>query len=180
MCTENAMQISLKGDTFQSLKEDFDIILDRTLGNMHMKGAEDAVISLKLSVSLVKANAMVQGNCTSITRPSFKHEISSVMQVKDKKTGALTGDYQLVWDEDEGKFVMKKIEDGQTNIFEEEGNNDGIEAEYSECVTPELAAPKDETSEDSFEDEEGIITAEEELENIETDSFDYDEPDENV
>ena len=38
----NDMSLSLKSDTFSALKEDFDSILARTIGNMEMKGAEEA------------------------------------------------------------------------------------------------------------------------------------------
>lgn len=151
MCVQNAMELSLKSDTFSALKEDFDSILARTIGNMQMKGAEDATITLKLSVSLENTNAVIRGESEDITRPSFKHDISSVMQVKDKKSGALTGDYQLVWDEEEGKYVMKRIDNGQMTLFDDEGNviaADGevIDAEYREVpalegTVAELPAP---------------------------------------
>lgn len=120
MNRQNEMQLSIKSDTFSAMKEDFDAILGRTIGNMQMKGAEDATITLKLSVSLENTNAVIGGESTDITRPSFKHDISSVMQVKDKKSGALTGDYQLVWDDEEGKYIMKKIENGQVTMFDQE------------------------------------------------------------
>lgn len=144
MCVKNAMELTLKSDTFSALKEDFDSILARTIGNMQMKGAEDATITLKLSVSLENTNAVIRGENEDITRPSFKHDISSVMQVKDKKSGALTGDYQLVWDDDEGKYVMKRIDNGQMTLFDDdgnviEGNAEVIDAEYREV--PELPAP---------------------------------------
>ncbi len=132
MCTANAMELSLKSDTFNALKEDFDSILARTIGNMEMKGAEDATITLKLGVTLEKTYAMVSGESKDVTKPSFKHDISSVMQVKDKKSGALTGDYQLVWDDEDGRYVMKRIEDGQITMFDDEGNV--IEGEYREVA----------------------------------------------
>lgn len=152
MCIANAMELSLKSDTFSALKEDFDSILGRTIGNMQMKGAEDATITLKLSVSLENTMANIKGENTDITRPSFKHDISSVMQVKDKKSGALTGDYQLVWDEDEGKYVMKRIDNGQMTLFDENGDiispdDNTIDAEYREVPALELPASEDEENE---------------------------------
>ena len=41
----NDMSLSLKSDTFSALKEDFDSILARTIGNMEMKGAEEATVT---------------------------------------------------------------------------------------------------------------------------------------
>ena len=94
--TTNEMTLSLKSDTFAALKEDFDSVLLRTIGNMEMKNADNA----------------------TITRPSFKHDISSVMQVKDRKSGALTGDYELVYED--GKYAMRRIDDGQTSLYDGE------------------------------------------------------------
>ena len=114
----NDMSLSLKSDTFSALKEDFDSILARTIGNMEMKGAEEATVTLKLGISLEKSSVNGPNGLQDITKPSFKHDISSVMQVKDKKSGALTGDYELVWDDGEGKYVMRRIDNGQVSIFD--------------------------------------------------------------
>lgn len=89
----NDLSLSLKSETFSALKEDFDSILARTIGNMEMKGAEEATVTLKLGISLEKSSMNSPSGLQEITKPSFKHDISSVMQVKDKKSGALTGDY---------------------------------------------------------------------------------------
>lgn len=118
MCVPNAMELSLKGETFTALKEDFDAVLGRTIKNMESKGADEATITLKLGISLEKTTDFSGEEAEEVTKPSFKHDISSVMQVKDKKSGALTGDYCLVYDEDEGKFVMKRIGDNQMTLFD--------------------------------------------------------------
>ncbi len=136
MCVPNAMELSLKGDTFTALKEDFDAILARTLKNMESKGADEATITLKLGISLEKTTDFSGEEAEEVTKPSFKHDIGSVMQVKDKKSGALTGDYQLVWDEDEGKFVMKRIGDNQMTLFDvAEENEENVE--YIPAADPE-------------------------------------------
>lgn len=115
---ENDMTLSLKSNTFSALKEDFDSILSRTIGNMEMKCAENATVTVKLSITLEKSTVVTDERVQDITKPSFKHDISSVMQVKDKKSGALAGNFELVWDKEEGKYVMRKIDDGQTTLYE--------------------------------------------------------------
>lgn len=153
MCVPNAMELSLKGDTFTALKEDFDAILARTLKNMESKGADEATITLKLGISLEKTTDFSGEEAEEVTKPSFKHDISSVMQVKDKKTGALTGDYQLVWDEDEGKFVMKRIGDNQMTLFdvaeENEANVEYIPA--ADPVEPPMLEAADVADDDASE-----------------------------
>lgn len=113
----NEMTLSLKSDTFAALKEDFDGVLARTIGNMEMKNADNATITLKLGITLDKVSVGTPNGNQDITRPSFKHDISSVMQVKDRKSGALTGDYELIYED--GKYVMRRIDDGQTSLYDE-------------------------------------------------------------
>lgn len=124
------MILSLNGDTFQTLKDDFDTILARTIGNMTMKGADEATITLKLSVSLEKSSVGTVSGIQDVTKPSFKHDISSVMQVKDKMTGQFKGEYGMIWDEDEECWVLRKIDNGQMNLFDDEGQI--IDADYRE------------------------------------------------
>ena len=118
------MVLSLKGDTFSALQEDFDAILAKTIRNMEMRGAGDAAITLKLSISIEKSTANDVNDVRNISKPSFNHEIRSVMQIKDKKTGALTGDYELVWDIDEGKYVMWRIVNEQMGLFDDDEDFD--------------------------------------------------------
>lgn len=77
--TNNEMILSLKSDTFAAMKEDFDGVLARTIGNMEMKNADNATITLKLGITLDKVSVGTPNGNQDITRPSFKHDISSVM-----------------------------------------------------------------------------------------------------
>lgn len=125
--TENhldGMLLSLNGDTFYALKKDFDDVLNRTVGNMQVKGASDAKVTLTLSISIAKGFVNINGIDRDYNKPSFKHEVSSVLQIKDKATGQLTGEYVMVWDDDEAKFVLQHVQDGQTSIFD---------ADYETC-----------------------------------------------
>lgn len=153
MCVPNAMELSLKGDTFTALKEDFDAILARTLKNMESKGADEATITLKLGISLEKTTDFSGEEAEEVTKPSFKHDIGSVMQVKDKKSGALTGDYQLVWDEEEGKFVMKRIGDNQMTLFDvAEENEENVEyIPAADPVEPPMLEGADVADDDASE-----------------------------
>lgn len=117
---KNDMILSLNEDTFAALKKDFDTILNRTIGNMEMKGASDAVITMKLSVSLDKRSLTVGDSTQEYNKPTFKHEISSVMQIKDKMTGQLGGDYAMVYDPDEECFVLRQFTGGQTSMFDDD------------------------------------------------------------
>lgn len=112
--------LSLNEDTFYALKKDFDDVLNRTLNNMQLKGASDAKVTLTLNISIAKGFVNINGMNRDYNKPSFKHEVSSVLQIKDKATGQLSGEYVMVWDDDEEKFVLQQVDDGQTSIFDED------------------------------------------------------------
>ncbi len=143
MCIKNAIQLSLDGDTFSALKKDFDAVLLRTVGNMESKSADEATITLKLTISLEKERTNFGEEPKQITRPTFKHDISSVMQVKDKVSGTLKEDYELVFDDEEGKYVMRRISNGQMTIFEtvEEQEEDAVEYVNAPAVLPAPSEP---------------------------------------
>lgn len=157
----NDLSLSLKSETFSALKEDFDSILARTIGNMEMKGAEEATVTLKLGISLEKSSVNGPSGLQEITKPSFKHDISSVMQVKDKKSGALTGDYELVWDATEGKYVMRRIDNGQVSIFDSaQAAGDVIDADYTALPEGQRGLPEASRNdeEDTFDTDEAEST----------------------
>lgn len=125
MCNHNALPLSLNGDTFNALKSDFDSILRNTLSNMELKGADTAEMNIKLKISLTKdqtrdLEARYDGAMRDIVKPKFEHVVQSVLQIKDKKDGALSGNYELVWDPDEQKYVTREITDGQTSLFDKD------------------------------------------------------------
>lgn len=119
MSVKNRIPLSLTSDIFAGMKYDFDLVLERTIENMEMKGADEATITLKLVISTEKEFIGDPGDMREITRPTFKHDVSSVLQVKDKISGSLTGDFALVWDAGEGRYVMQAISDGQVTMFDD-------------------------------------------------------------
>lgn len=129
MCKDDKY-ISLECDTFEALKEDFDKIMNDTLGNMEMKGAEDAVVTIKINVSLEKTQVRDNENdCfRDITKPTFDHSVSSVLQIKSKRSGSLTGD-EMLFDVSSNKYYIGKINDGQTSFMDEDGNEQPWAAE---------------------------------------------------
>lgn len=110
--------MSLNGDTFNAMKSDFDLMLRKLIMKMEKFECEDATLTIKLAVKLEKGQARdFQSNgydgMRDIVKPTFKHEILSAMQIKDKKDGSLSGNYELVWDKENSQYVMKNIDDGQ-------------------------------------------------------------------
>ncbi len=143
MTAQNIYPLSLNGDTFNALKSDYDAMLRQTLTKMEDLKVEDATITVKVAVTLEKDQARdFQANgydaMRDIVKPTFKHEISTVMQVKDKKSGSLGGTMELVWDQELGQYVMRPIDNGQTTLFDQPGEGSGpiMDAEYTVVDDP--------------------------------------------
>ena len=143
MAAQNIYPLSLNGDTFNALKSDYDAMLRQTLMKMEDLKVEDATITVKVAVSLEKDQARdFQANgydaMRDIVKPTFKHEISTVMQVKDKKSGSLGGTMEMVWDQELGQYVMRPIDNGQTTLFDQSGEGSGpiMDADYTVVDDP--------------------------------------------
>lgn len=131
MCNNKKYPLSLNGDTFNGFKADFDQMLRQLLTEMEKRESEEATISIKMVVGLAKDQerdfeANGYDAMKDVVKPSFKHEISTVMQVKNKKSGSLGGNMKMVWDRELCQYVMQEIDNGQTSLFgkEEETKQD--------------------------------------------------------
>lgn len=127
MCNSKKYPLSMNGDTFNAFKSDFDQMLRQLLTEMEKRESEEATISIKMVVTLAKDQerdfeANGYDAMKDIVKPSFKHEISTVMQVKNKKSGSLGGNMKLVWDRELCQYVMQEIDNGQTRIFDNTGD----------------------------------------------------------
>lgn len=125
MSSSKNFPLSLSGDTFTSLKADFDQMLRKLLMGMEKFECEEGTITIKVGVKLEEDQARdFQANgydgMRDIVKPTFKHEVSSAMQIKDKKTGSLSGNYELVWDRESGQYFVRDIDDGQRTLFDED------------------------------------------------------------
>lgn len=132
----NDMPLSLKSDTFSALTTDFDSMLRQLLEGMVDTGESAGTINIKVKVSLTEDSApdftVAGGQQTrEITKPKFEHEVSAVIQRKDKRSGSLSGNFELVRDGD--GYVMRPIEDGQYNLFDRGEEEDGEKIYDAEC-----------------------------------------------
>lgn len=126
MCKTNDLPISLKSNTFNALCTDFDQVIRATLQGMSDTSQDTAEVNVKVKITLTPDSApdfTVKGigqQTRSITKPKFDHTVTAVIQRKEKKTGTLSGNYELVWDRESCCFVMRPIDDGQSSLFDNE------------------------------------------------------------
>lgn len=124
MCNANDLPLSLESSTFSALHSDFNQVLRIALQGMDETSQDTAEINVKVKISLTPDSApdyTVPGygqHTRSITRPKFDHTVTAVLTRKEKKTGTLSGNYELVWDRESCMFVMRPVDDGQESLFD--------------------------------------------------------------
>ena len=80
MCKENCTEINLSSSVFNEMRDNFDAILKKALGNIVKGKSGQADINLKLTISATGEN---EGQL----KPKFKHQVSSVMAIKERESG---------------------------------------------------------------------------------------------
>lgn len=149
MVTQNGVKVypmSLNGDTFNAYKTDFDQMLRTLLTEMEEHESEEATITSKITVKLTPDHARdYQANGydaqRDIIKPSFKHDISTVLQVKNKKSGNLDGNMELVWDKETHQYIMRPIDNGQVSFFNGYDNEEQAEEEETQEANLTAAEP---------------------------------------
>lgn len=117
----NEMKLTIDNEVFDTMRKNFDVMLERTVGSMIMRNADESTLTLKICISLDKKTVPADGGgFREVTQPSFKHDLSSVMQVKDKMSGTFKGNVELIFDEN-GKPIVRDIDDGQMKIWDDDG-----------------------------------------------------------
>lgn len=113
MCKENCTEINLSSSVFNEMRDNFDAILKKALGNIVKGKSGQADINLKLTISATGEN---EGQL----KPKFKHQVSSVMAIKERESGMVNPNAEMVYDEEEGEYVLRPVKSAQTTLFDTE------------------------------------------------------------
>lgn len=203
--------LNFESDTFSDMKRDMNFVLQRLLGNMQEKGATEGSMTLKVDISLTNEyipnyDPEVEGESRKISKPKFKHKVTSAVQIKDEKSGNLDTEMELTFDEESGEYVMQPVANTeQRTIFDkdfQDNMNSPEQVEESKPAgIPQLPGPEEDNVIDGdykeVEDSAGPEDADQEDEEIEditdeimkdmesgledeedTDDYDYDDPEE--
>lgn len=203
--------LNFESDTFSDMKRDMNFVLQRLLGNMQEKGATEGSMTLKVDISLTNEyipnyDPEVEGDSRKISKPKFKHKVTSAVQIKDEKSGNLDTEMELTFDEESGEYVMQPVANTeQRTIFDKDFQDNMNSPEQAEedkpAGIPQLPGPEEDNVIDGdykeVEDSAGSEDADQEDEEIEditdeimkdmesgledeedTDDYDYDDPEE--
>ena len=198
--------LNFESDTFSDMKRDMNFVLQRLLGNMQEKGATEGSMTLKVDISLTNEyipnyDLEVEGESRKISKPKFKHKVTSAVQIKDEKSGNLDTEMELTFDEESGEYVMQPVANTeQRTIFDKDFQDNMNSPEQAEedkpAGIPQLPGPEEDNiiDGDYKEVEDSAGSEDEEIEDItdeimkdmesgledeeDTDDYDYDDPEE--
>ena len=124
MSDEFEKKLDFDSDTFEEMKKDMNFVLQRLIGNMQEKGSDEGSMTLKIDVTMVKEfipnyDPDIRGESREVSKPQFKHKVTSVVKINDEKSGSFNNEMELVMDEDTGVFKLVPIANtAQRSIFD--------------------------------------------------------------
>ena len=159
-------ELGMNSPMLERCVTDINSLLNKTVFTMKDKNTQEATVTVKMVVSL--------DNVDDMEKISIKHDVSAVMQLKQKKSGASEGEYVIVFNEETGMFEAKPIKDAQMNfddvvIADAESGTVYDDTDPKRIETGRVALP---TAEDVAE------AAENEIDEEEEEEYEYEEPEE--
>lgn len=94
MLNATEYEVSIKADTFEGFRTDFDTIINQALDNMREQGLNTADVTVKFTIETSKRtveNPMNAQQTREAVVPTFKHKISCVLKQENKIDGSVGG-----------------------------------------------------------------------------------------
>ena len=138
----NIREVSIKGDTFEAFRDDFDEILTKTLDNMRQQDLSEAEITVKMKVKTIQKEVEAPistdySNKRTAVVPTFSHTIRTAYKVETKVDGQLAANQELIYDEEAGQYILVDILTGQQSFWD---YNQGDPQDYSRGEVQDVPA----------------------------------------
>lgn len=159
-------KLDFDSDTFENMKHDMNFVLQRLLGNMIEKQSNEGSMTIKIDVTMVKEfipnyDPNIKGESREISKPQFKHKVTSAVKITDEKGGNLNNEMEMVMDEEKPAETEKTDTQPAEETPSEENNGETEDAPAEE--------PNEEEPEDITDDILG---------DADTEGYDYEDPEE--
>lgn len=121
---EDYKELRIEADTFDKLRRDADIVLQRALGTMKEKESMDGKVTITIDIKLVPEfipnyDPAIQGETRKILKPKFGHKVTSAINIKNEEKGNVNPEMAMVWDEDKQEYVLTYVNNtSQRSIFD--------------------------------------------------------------
>ena len=95
-------KLDFDSNTFENMKHDMNFVLQRLLGNMIEKQSNEGSMTIKIDVTMVKEfipnyDPNIKGESREISKPQFKHKVTSAVKITDEKGEISTTRWRWLW-----------------------------------------------------------------------------------
>lgn len=101
-----AQVLSVESPFFAAMRGDLDAMLQRTVMQLLAKDSEEATVTIKLGLHLVRGTDTMGRD---VILPQTEHKITSVMTVKDETKGGSADECELVFDAEAGRYLLREL-----------------------------------------------------------------------
>lgn len=111
---EDCKELRIEADTFEKLRRDANIVLQKALGTMKDKGSAEGKVSIALDIKLVREfipnyDPEIEGETREILKPKFEHKVTSAINIKNEEKGGVNPEMAMVWDDDKQEYVLTYV-----------------------------------------------------------------------
>ena len=111
---EDCKELRIEADTFEKLRRDANIVLQRALGTMKEKESMEGKVSITVDIKLVQEyipnfDPNIEGETRKILKPKFEHKVTSAINIKNEEKGSTNPERAMVWDEDKQEYVLTYV-----------------------------------------------------------------------
>ena len=121
---EDCKELRIESDTFEKLRRDADIVLQRALGTMNEKESMEGKVTITIDIKLVpdfipNYDPQVKGETRKILKPKFDHKVTSAINIKNEEKGSVNPEMAMVLDEQKQEYVLTYVNNTeQRSIFD--------------------------------------------------------------
>ena len=182
-------KLDFDSNTFENMKHDMNFVLQRLLGNMIEKQSNEGSMTIKIDVTMVKEfipnyDPNIKGESREISKPQFKHKVTSAVKITDEKGGNLNNEMEGEGNEDiiDGTYIDADVRPALPGPADEEKpaeteETDTQPAEEDTQAEENGEEPGDTPDEEPNEEEPEDIT-DDILGDADTEGYDYEDPEE--
>ena len=138
---KNYEELTLNGDDFASLRNDFDCMIQKLLLMMQQNNSEEGTINVKATISTVPACVdLGDGNVEEVFKPIITHKIEYTVPVKGSKSGMHDTGKKIVFNKDLQEFVLQYMQDSQCSFYDEEHSGSAAPNYASTAASPGITS----------------------------------------
>lgn len=121
---EDYRELKLEADTFDKLRRDTNIVLQKALGTMKEKESMEGKVTLSIDIKMTQEfipnfDPNVEGETRKILKPKFEHKVTSAINIKNEEKGSMNPEMAMVWDEDTQSYVLRYVNNtDQRSMFD--------------------------------------------------------------